>query len=364
MSLDDPMLRFAIANLPVDTFSFDQEAMTQKQVSIQQKFPFPGKLGLKGDIARRDVVVVNEEYNEKKNSIIRQVKTVRNELLFLESSFEITTETKGLLEGFITAAETKYSTGKGSQQDAVKARMELSRIIKKVISINQKREAAYARLNSLLGRPVQAELHLWGELTETLIELSRDELYAAAEQTSPALMGMEQKIERSRLAGRLAEREYYPDMDFGVTYGQRDDGDMGERPDFLSAAVTFNIPLWYRTKESRKVAEEKANERWAVEQYNAMRNAIDLRIRELIAEIDMYRQEMELLKTGLIPQGSLSFESALSGYKVNMIDIMTLINNQISLYNYKLEYFRAVASHENSLAELEETIGRPIYPVR
>jgi hypothetical protein len=40
-SLDDPRLGFAILNLPTDTFDFDREAMTQKQIFIAQKFLMP-----------------------------------------------------------------------------------------------------------------------------------------------------------------------------------------------------------------------------------------------------------------------------------------------------------------------------------
>ena len=53
-SLDDPRLRLSFLNLPVDTFRFDQENMTQKQASIMQKFPYQGKLSLKGNMAEKE----------------------------------------------------------------------------------------------------------------------------------------------------------------------------------------------------------------------------------------------------------------------------------------------------------------------
>ena len=46
-ALDDPRLGLAILNLPADSFSFDEEPMTQKQISIAQKIPWFGKLDLK-----------------------------------------------------------------------------------------------------------------------------------------------------------------------------------------------------------------------------------------------------------------------------------------------------------------------------
>ena len=45
--LDDPRIGLGLLNLPVDTFSFSQEPMTQKQIFVAQKIPWPGKLSLK-----------------------------------------------------------------------------------------------------------------------------------------------------------------------------------------------------------------------------------------------------------------------------------------------------------------------------
>ena len=48
-ALPDPQLGFNLQNVPVNSFRFDQEPMTSKQILLQQKFPFPGKLGLQKD---------------------------------------------------------------------------------------------------------------------------------------------------------------------------------------------------------------------------------------------------------------------------------------------------------------------------
>jgi cobalt-zinc-cadmium efflux system outer membrane protein len=357
-SLDDPLLKFAVANLPVDSFSFGQEAMTQKQIQVMQKFPFPGTLDLKGTIAEKDLSVAKAELDEKKNSVIRQVRVLYNTLLFLDRTLMITKDSRDLLSEVITTAETRYAAGKGGQREIVKARMELSGLIQKILLLTQQREAAAARFNTLLNRPVGNELTVTGEIEPELITYSLDELISIAEETRPALKGMKEKVEQSRLAIDLAEREYYPGMDIGISYGQRDDSDLTERPDFISASVTFNIPLWYKTKERRKVSEKKADHGKTEEQLVSLRNGIHSRIRELTSQIEMKEQEIELFKTGFIPQSTVSFESTMSGYRVNSVDFLTLINNLITLYNYKIQYYRTLTDYQNSLAELEEVIGR------
>jgi outer membrane protein TolC len=298
-ALEDPRLRLAIANLPVDSFSFDQEAMTQKQIQVMQKIPFPGTLGLKENIATKDLAIAKTEFDRKRIELIRQVKVMYNDLVFLDRALNITTDNRKMLAEFIQTAETGYAAGQGSQQAILRARTELSKIIKKIISFEQKRETTVAYINILLNRPVQEDIHVAGDINTTELTFTYDELRIIADETSPALRGLRQKVEQSRLAIDLAEKEYNPDMDFGVSYGQRDDSAAADRPDFFSAYVTLNIPLWSKDKESRKVNEKKAEQRRSAEQYTSARNRIHFRLKELQSQIHMNEQEIELFRSGL-----------------------------------------------------------------
>jgi outer membrane protein TolC len=363
-ALDNPKLGLALLNLPTDTFKFDQEPMTQKQISIMQKIPFPGKLGLKGDIARKQIEVVREEYEEKKNSIVMQVEVAYRNLLLTDKTTGITRENRDLLRDFVKITETKYSVGNGIQQDVLKAQVELSKMIDMLISLEQKKESIAARLNMLLNRPVSSPIESVGEIDvpeQDISEMRFEELQKTAFESRPSLIGLSHMVEQSRLALALAEKMYYPDFDVGISYGQRDDGPDMERADFLSGSVSITIPLWYKAKESRKVAEEKANIRKVSEMLNAMKNAVSFQIRDILTELDKYGQKIELLRTGLIPQSAASLESAISGYQVNKVDFISLVNNQITLYNQKIEYYRAIIDYKNKLSELNAVVGKRLF---
>jgi cobalt-zinc-cadmium efflux system outer membrane protein len=364
-SLDNPRLGLSVVSLPVDTFRFDQEPMTQKQISLWQKFPFPGKLELKGDIARRELEAVREEYGEKKNAVIMQVQVAYRELLFIEKSIRITEDNRDLLRSFVKAAETKYAVGMGIQQDVLKAQVELSKINDLLISLEQKRQSMTARLNTLLNRPADATFIPDEELPEEegpSFGYSFEELQSIALENRPSLLGMQHLIERNRLAERFAEKSYYPDFDVGVSYGQRDNAMTGEkRPDFISGFVTVSIPLWYKSKESRKVAEEKANIRNASEQYSAAKNDVFFQIKDILTEIERFNRERGLIETGLIPQSRTSLESAMAGYQVNKVDFITLVNNQLTVYNYEIEYYRLITNYLNKLSELEAAVGKRLF---
>lgn len=359
-SLDDPMLGIGIMNVPVDSFDLDQEEMTQKQVTVRQKFPFPGKRSLKGSIAERELETVSQEYTAKKNSLIMMVKTAYYDLLFVNKAMDIAQRNRDLLRELTRAAETEYTVGRGIQADLLKAHLEQTGIMKQIISLRQQKETYQARLNSLLNRPVQTPVTV-GEIRQSTFHLGYEELVRIADVSNPALLGLGYMIEKSRLAVSLASKEYYPDFDIGVSYGQREDRDGMDRPDFISASVMMNIPLWYRDKESRKVSEEESNARMIQERYNAMRNDIHYQIKQLLSETERYSDEIDLMRTGFIPQSRLALESAMAGYRTNKTGFLATVKNRIELYNYELEYYRSITLREKKLAELEAVVGRSLY---
>ena len=72
-NLPDPMLGFGFMNLPVNSFSLDQEPMTGIGVGLSQSFPFPGKLSAQAEVKYKDVDIIQQEINDTKNEIKKNV---------------------------------------------------------------------------------------------------------------------------------------------------------------------------------------------------------------------------------------------------------------------------------------------------
>ena len=66
---------------------------------------------------------------------------------------------------------------------------------------------------------------------------------------------------------------------------------------------------------------------------------------------------LALYQSGVIPQASLSLESALAGYEVGSVDFLTLTNNFMSLLTYEMQYYEELAKHEQAIARLESIGG-------
>ncbi len=152
-SLDDPMLTFGFFNLPVNTFSLNQEDMTQKSLGVSQKIPFPGKRRLRSEVAveqaRADDFALLDKLNETRSKVIQAYWG----LSLAHSSYEITEKNKHFWEQVVQVAETRYATGQGQQADVLQSQVELGNYLDRLLQWRQKQDSLRAELNALRDRP-------------------------------------------------------------------------------------------------------------------------------------------------------------------------------------------------------------------
>jgi cobalt-zinc-cadmium efflux system outer membrane protein len=358
-ALEDPMFGFGIVSLPTN-FSFKDEDMTMKEFSISQKFPFPGKRPLMKEMASKEAEAVSTEIQGKIHQIIKDVKTAYYDLSHNYRTTEVTQRNKRILEDFAKIAETRYAVGEGIQQDVFKAHVEVSKMVDDLIMLGQRKRALEAKLGALLNRPPETSVGEPEAVVFRKFPLTIEELRKMALEMNPTLKGMKKMIEAKEKAYALAKREYYPDFNFKFAYGQRDNGPDMKRRDMLTGMVEMNIPIFYKSKQDRKVAETKAEILATEAQYRAMKNEVLFMITDMASMIQRGERQIELYKTGILPQTSLQINSAMSAYRVNKADFMTLLDSQMTLYKYELEYHQALTEYEKNVASLGAAIGKQI----
>ena len=356
-ALEDPMFSFGIINLPTN-FSFKDEDMTMKEFSISQKVPFPGKRPLMREMASKEAEAVSTEIQSKMHQIIKDVKTAYYDLSHVYRTTEVAQRNKKILEDFAKIAESRYAVGEGIQQDVFKAHVEVSKMVDELLMLSQRKKALEAKLNTLLNRPPEAPMGEPEEVVFRKFSFTPEELQKMALEMNPTLKGMKKMIEAKEKAHALAKREYYPDFKFLFAYGQRDNGPDMKRRDMLTGMMEMNIPIFYKSKQDRKVAETKAEILVTEAQYRAMKNEVLFMITDMASMVQRSERQLELYKTGIIPQTSLQINSAISAYRVNKADFMTLLDSQMTLYKYELEYHQALTEYEKNVANLGAVIGR------
>ncbi len=360
-ALPDPVLSLNLLNLPVHSLAFDQEAMTGKQIALMQMFPFPGKQGLREDIARENAATAEYRFHEMRNRLVEEVKTTYYDLYFVDHAIAITQKNTEILAEFVKIAEAKYSVGMGLQQDVLRAQVEYSKMSDRLIKLQQQREGLEARLNALLNRPVNTPVGRTVELTYKPLETDFETLKALADTSRPLLKAWEASLRQSEKSVRLAKKEYWPDFSLGVAYTQRDalQNGMGGA-DFVSGMFSVKVPLYFARKQRRQVEEKQLMQQSVASQYRNVQNSIYAALDATISDLRKNERLAELFQTGIIPQATQALESAIAGYQTNKVDFLTLLSNQINLFNFEQDYHRILSDYYKSIAKLETLTGKQL----
>lgn len=357
-ALPDPVISLNLLNMPVSTFVFDQEAMTQKQVAFTQKFPFPGKLGIKTHIAEANAAVAEAKQRELKIQIIKNVKTTYFDLFFIDTSIETVHKNLDILKEFVRIAETKYSVGSGLQQDVLRAQVELSKMIDRRINLQKKRDAVEAQLNKLLNRPANHSLGKTEMLIFKKFEYNFDSLKTSADLHRPLLQAWQAVVRQRKEQVRLAKKQYYPDFGLTLAYSQRDPLQSGAGgADFFTAKLSVQVPLYFWRKQRKQVEEKQFNQISVQDKYLDVRNGIYASLDAVLNDVQKNERLINLFETGIIPQASQSLNSAIAGYQTDKVDFLTLLTNQLNLFNFELDYYRVLRDHHKGAAEIEALTG-------
>ena len=360
-ALDDPMLEFGVVNLPVQSRSFAAEDMTMKMIGLTQRLPFPGKRALRRAAAEREAEAVEQNLHELTNKVRRDVKVAYFDLALVEESERVTQKNLRLLEQLSAIAESRYSVGQATQSDVLKAQTQRARMQEELIKLGRERPMSEAELNRALGRRTPGGVQP-GPLQLQEKDLSFDELRAAASANRPQLLAQQRTIDRSVAMLDIARKDYYPDIDFRVQYGQRDNNLEGmKREDMISFVIAINLPVWRGRKLEPRVTEAESMREEATSMYQAKLNETEAMLRQQVAAAEQSLRSARLYETALLPQARLTADASLAAYRVGRVDFMTLLDSQMTVFNAELGYAASVASRNKALADIELLTGTELF---
>ncbi len=360
-ALDDPRLGYQAMNLPVNDFNFDSTPMSGNQFWLRQKFPFPGVLSNSQKAARAGASAATAAFEDRRIRVRSAVERAFAELGFAQRGLEITDRNLDLLRQLTRIAETKYGVGTGLQQDVLRAQVELTALLQERLRRVESIAEAEAVMNSLLDRPAASRFPRTGELREEASLPDLVGLLERIETTSALLKASRARIEEAERRERATLFRGYPDFDLGIGYRvrQRAPGDPAGGEDFFSAGVTVRLPV-NRAKWREQVAERAALVRHAKAAYRDLLARLSEKVRTALADLERADAEVALLETGLVPQAYQSLESSRSGYAVNKVDFLSLVDSQMRVFDSELRLVRAVADRRAAFAAIEAAVGEKL----
>lgn len=355
-ALPDPMLRVGLNNFPIEAGGFSTEAMTQITVGYRQAFP----AGKTRALGHDRFGLLADEMSESAAARARSVRTATRsawlELYFLQRSAALIGESRPFFADLAEITRSMYSVGRKTQQDVLRAELELSRLDDRLIDIERRRARTESSLAEWIGeaarRPVASNFPGWDSVPPQ----------AALQQglmQHPALRAAKAQVEASDAGVRIADERSKPEWALDVGYGYRE-GRLanGEpRSDFVTIGVTVGLPFF----RSRSV---DASLTAALHERSAARAARLQLERELMRQLDTAYAEwheltrrLELYDSRILNQARDQAEAAMLAYQSDAGDFADVMRAYISHLNTRIEHIRLQVDRAQAYAVLANLGG-------
>ncbi|MHB9030948.1 MAG: TolC family protein [Candidatus Latescibacterota bacterium] len=353
-ALPDPQLEYRFEDMGGGFDSWEHQLM------LSQMFPWFGKRGLMGGEAGVMADIEEQMYQEMRLRLYTMVTEAYTEYYYLRREITVTEENLKLLTYLERVAQARYTVGKGSQSDVIKAQVEMGILEERIQSLRDMLRSAAARLNSVLNRPVDAPLSDPSELPDVEITLTEEQLIRLLEENNPSLRAAALQAERGERAFALAQREYYPDIMVGVgLMSSRENmfGAMGSRRNSLMGMLSLNLPL--RVRRNRAAMNEaQALQRSAEQTRDNRENELKAELQEALYRWRDSERKVRLYRDSLLPKARQSLAVSQRAYEAGSIDFLDLVDAQRMLLELELSLQRARSDRVQSYAVIVQLTGR------
>ncbi len=346
-SLPNPMVSVGYTN---DGWSPSLGSMEDSNLAFMasQELPYPGKRGLRGDIASREAGQVEQQAERVGRGVAAAVKRAYYGLLLSRHLLDLIHDQEDNWKQIEGVARARYAVGQGAQQDVLRVQIEVTRIQQLQAEQEAEADIRLAELNRLLARTPSAPLETPARLALRPVQGSLDQLFEWATGVSPELKGVTLGIERASLAVNLARKEFKPDFSVQTAYMNR-----GGLAPMWQAGIGISVPF-YRKRLSAGLAEAEAQLRSTQSVIESVRLQLRFRTQERLIQLKTTERVAILYGEGIVPQDRMSVEAALANYQTGKVPFIAVLEALTTLYNDRATHLRLLANHEQTLASLEE----------
>jgi cobalt-zinc-cadmium efflux system outer membrane protein len=355
-ALDDPMVMYRDWGTPLrQPWNLNQ---AQNMLMVQQTFPGFGKRAARSQVAGKEIEVAKAEAEAVRREVAVRVRKAFLDLLRSSDDRRIHDAQARLTREALSSAQVKYTVGKAPQQDVLKAQIALTKLAEHLIGLDQDAAMARAELNTLMGRSPDSPLEIVGDYTAPTTLPALLGLEKTALENRPELVAIKKEADVADAKTGVARLAYRPDFTVAAGYMVMPVGSMTRNT--YSAEVTINLPWLNKRKHDAEIAEARTMAEVTRSEYETRRAAVFLEIQQALIRAQAAQRSLKLYQDTLRPQTEATVKAAAAAYQHDRTDFLNLIDSQNMLLDVETSYYKAAASLDARLAELERAIGAPI----
>jgi outer membrane protein TolC len=357
-SLEDPMFAGTIG--PGTVAPDDHGVEFAYRLEISQKLPYPGKLKLKGENALAEASAAARDLDDMRLQLAESARSDFYDYFLADRAMAVNQDSLELLRRLRENAQSRYATNLAPEQDMLQADVEIGKEEERRLELEQMRQIAVARMNTLMHRapdmplpPPPKELHVSEKLTDA--QMLRENALARR----PDLQALADRIAAEEAALELSRKEYYPDFEPFFMY-DRFMGNVSDNRDLATmVGVRMNLPV-YRGRREGAVAEAEARLAQRRAELARLTDQVNLQIQEAYARVQKSEKSVRLYHDTILPAAEKNVKSAQADYLNSKVPFLSVVEAQRNAVTLRDRYYEVLADYFRRRAELERAVGGPL----
>ena len=355
-TLPDPQVALQQVNVgsPRPFAGFTNSDFAYIGLGVSQDFPYPGKLRLRRELASKDAEVAQQKVETIRRAVLSDLKMAYFRTAFLTKQSAILDGDRALLRQMEQAAEVKYRSGMGNQQEVLQAQLEQTKLLREITANRLEAGKIQAELKQLLGRPQTSPDLAMEELSETSLTRSFDELFSAAQSNNPQIFGARKTVDRQSVAIEIAKKDFYPDFNTQFMWQRTDPSQFRA---YYQFTVGARIPIYRKRKQQPELAQAELDKSKAQSEVEVQMQEVSSTLRQQYVDVENSADLLKMYRDGLLPQAKAELQAGFAAYESNRQDFQALLASFLDLLKLDEEYWQTLSEHEAALGQIEELSG-------
>ncbi|HFQ5032620.1 TPA: TolC family protein [Vibrio vulnificus] len=323
-TLMDPKLKVGFGGLPVDSFKFDEDPMTNISVGLMQQFERGSTLELQSKKASQQADGMALQVAAREREVANGITQLWLELGYQQQAERVLLENQRLMRELESFISTNYSIGKSEAQDLLNAQLQVSQLEEKLQANQQMQRRILSQMSEWLGsewlyqqRDLKASNQLNWDALERLLSASSTTQHFAQLAQHPMVQMANANIAVSQTQVELAQQSYTPQFGVEVMYAYRQASNMKGEPasDLVSAYLTMDIPLFTGNRQDRAHAAAQYQVGAAQSQKDLLLAQMNAKVNALLVDRSNLEQRLERYQNTLLEQAKARTKAVERGYQ-------------------------------------------------
>ncbi len=354
--LPDPKLSLGVINLPTNSFAVGRDSMTMQMVGISQEFPAGHTRALSEKRGGQLAEAVQAQIAERRHDVARQVREAWLQLYYAIHALTLVQSSEAALGQIAGIAKVRYENGSGTQQEWLRARLELANLKERDLDLQNAAQTARAALTRWLGDDTTSR-----PLPDTLPTLPAPPAYADilnALPSHPLAEADNAQIAAAQTGVDIAEQAYKPAWGIDLSYGRRPGGDAGGPfTNMFSAMVSVSLPLFTGKRQDQMVTAARAQANASIDSRDDQLKQLKRMLDEDWARWQQLQELQTLYDRTILPDSNADVTAGLDAYRNGGGDFFELVRSQVGQLDARMRRLRIETGLDSAKADLMYLAG-------